>query len=315
MRLVKALVIASLSLAAPVMAADAKLPQSITVVVPAPPGGANDTMGRIVAAKLQEAGHTVIVLNKPGGNLAIGAQFVANSPPDGKTLLVIGNAVAANPVLYPDMQFDALRDLQPVSRLADLEMMLAVTPSLPVDSAQALVAYSKQHPGVVNYGAGTATFEIAMERFKQITGASITRIPYNGTAKVVAAMLGGEVQATLSEATSLLPQVRAGKLKALAATPKVQAMPELEPLLKSAPGYDINVWLGLFAPKGTPPQIVELLNRSAVQAMHDPDVEQKLRGMGMVPVGGTADELTRTIVQDTQRIRAMVDSKAVRRPE
>lgn len=302
-----------IGMAAPALAQDASR-QPLNIIAPAPPGGANDALARLLAIKLQETtGQTVVVLNKPGGNLVVGTMFVVNSAPDGRTLLLVGNsAVTVNPVLLQNLPYDAQKDLVPVSKVADLEMLFAVTPAVPVNSVAEFVAYSKAHPKEINYAAGTPIFQLTMEMFKSLSGAQATPIPYNGTARAITALLGGEVQATISEATSIMPHVQSGKLKALAAVPRVNALPNLPSLAQSVPGYDMTVWLGLFAAKGTPAPTIARLHSEVARVVTSTDASQKMIGMGMVPVGSSPEQLAKTIQQDLANVRALAKTANIK---
>ncbi len=282
--------------------------RTTTIIVPAAPGGANDSLARLLAAQLQEStGNPWVVVNKPGGNLVTGTRFVIGSPPDGRTLLLVGNsAVSVNPVLTPDLPYDADKDLAPISRLAVLEMMLTVTPSVPVNTVPELIAYSQANPNALNYGGGTPVYQLAMENFKHLSGAKATHIPYSGVARAIQAMLTGEVQLTISESTSAVPHVKSGKIKALAAIPRVSALPDLPSLDASVPGYNLTVWLGLFAPGGTPASTVATLHDQVVAVISKPEVRQRLADMGMMPVAGTPQEMTQTIQRDLKNVREIV---------
>jgi len=287
----------------------------ITIVVPAPPGGANDTLARLlVSGGFQQAtGSPVVVLNKPGGNLIIGTNYVAKSEPDGHTLLLVGNsAVTVNPVLNPNLPYDAQKDLQPISMVSMLEMLLAVHPSVPANSVEEFVAYAKSRPQALNYGAGTPVFQMGVEMFKKLTGTQITHVPYNGTARAMTGILAGEVDMTITEATVSVPHVKAGKLKALAAIPRVNGLPDLPPLSKSVPGFNMSVWLALFAPGGTPPSVVSKLHAEVVRVLSSPEVRQKMVNIGQQPVGGTPKELAATIEDNIVSFRALAKSANIK---
>ena len=303
--------LAALAFSLPVAAQDNQGP--ITLVAPAPPGGANDALARLIGAKLQELnGQPVIVQNKPGGNLVVGTDFVIKSRPDGRTLLVVGNsALTVNPVLDPKLPYDAQKDLVPVSRLAVLELILAVHPSVPANTVEEFIAYAKANPGKLNYGAGTPVFQLAMEKFKYLAGVQVTHIPYTGTARANFGVLANEVQAVIGEATSTVPHVKSGKLKALGAIPHLSGLPDVPPISKALPGYDMTVWLGLFAPRGTPAATVAKISADVARIVAMSDTREKMANMGMLPVGGAPDELVKIIQQELQSVRELAKTVSI----
>src|SRR6195256_1954238 len=203
----------------------------IRIVVGFPPGGGNDIIARLVGAKMQEAwGQPVVIDNKPGANSIIAAEFVAKSEPDGYTLLVNATGgMSVNPVLYAKLPYDSLKDFVPISMVGSFPLVLVVHPSVPANSVQELVAYAKANPGKLNYSSGSTAFQVASEMFKQMTGTDMRHIPYKGSAASIAAVMAGDVQMTIVDTPPLVPQIRAGKVKALAVTSaaRASAMSEL----------------------------------------------------------------------------------------
>src|SRR6195256_4134479 len=203
----------------------------IRMVVGFPPGGGNDIIARMVGAKMQEIwGQPVVIDNKPGANSIIAAEFVAKSAPDGYTLLVNATGgMSVNPVLYAKLPYDSLKDFVPISMVGSFPLVLVVHPSVPANSVQELVAYAKANPGKLNYSSGSTAFQVASEMFKQMTGTDVKHIPYKGSAASITAVIAGDVQMTIVDTPPLVPQIRAGKVKALAVTSaaRASAMSEL----------------------------------------------------------------------------------------
>src|SRR5712692_4735958 len=232
----------------------------IRVVVGFPPGGGNDIIARMIGSKMQETwSQPVVIDNRPGANSIIAAEYVAKSAPDGYTLLVNATGgMSVNPVLYTKLPYDSLKDFVPISMVGVFPLVLVVHPSLPADSVPELVAYARANPGKLDYSAGSTAFQVATEMLKQMTGTDIRHIPYKGSAAAIA----GDVQMTIVDTPPLVAQIKAGKVKALGVTAAKRAasMPELPTVAESGvPGYEMVLWIGVFAPAGTPREIVSKL--------------------------------------------------------
>jgi len=274
--------------------------KSIRIVVGFPPGGGNDIVARLVGAKMQEAwGQPVVIDNKPGANSIIATEYVAKSAPDGYTLLVNATGgMSVNPVLYSKLPYDPLRDFVSISMIGMFPLVLAVNPALPVNSVQELITYAKANPGRLNYSAGSTAFQVATEMFKQMTGTDIKHIPYKGSVQAINAVIAGDVQMTIVDSPPVLPHVKAKQLKGLAVTSATRTAPAPEvPTLSEAgvPGYEMNLWIGAFAPAGTPGEIAARLTNEVMRIVKLPDVREKLGAMGVEPVGDTSEQLARTI--------------------
>src|SRR6266849_7061919 len=262
----------------------------IRIVVGFPPGGGNDIIARLVGAKMQENwGQPVVIDNKPGANSIIAAEFVAKSAADGYTLLVNGTGgMSVNPVLYTKLPYDSLKDFVPLSMVGSFPLVLVVHPSVPANSVRELIAYAKANPGKLNYSSGSTAFQVASEMFKQMTGADIKHIPYKGSAASIAAVMAGDVQMTIVDTPPLVPQIKGGKVKALAVTSakRAAAMSELPTIAESGvPGYEMVLWIGVFAPAGTPRDVAEKLNAAVVRVVKLPEVRETLDAMGVEPLG------------------------------
>jgi len=273
----------------------------IKIVVPYPPGGFNDTLGRTLAAKFTEAwGQPAVVENKPGANTLIGSDFVAKSPPDGYTLLVVAFPFAVTPSLIRNMPYDTLKDFAPVVLAAQSPNLLVVNPSLPVKSVGELIALAKAKPNSLSYastGNGSSN-HISMELFKSLAGVQIVHIPYKGSAPAVTDLLGGQVQLMFDNVPNVLPHVKAGKLVALGQTGVKRS-----PLISDIPtvaeagvaGYEVTVWFGLVAPAGTPREVVQKLNAETVRILALPDVRERFLAQGVEPAGGTPEQFAEHI--------------------
>jgi tripartite-type tricarboxylate transporter receptor subunit TctC len=267
----------------------------IRVVVGFPPGGGNDIIARLLGAKMQEAwGEPVVIDNKPGANSIIATEFVAKAAPDGYTLLVNATGgMSVNPVLYAKLPYDSLKDFVPISMVGSFPLVLAVNPSLPVKSVRELLAYAKANPGKLNYSSGSTSFQVATEMFKQMTGIDVRHIPYKGSAASITALISGDVQMTIVDTPPVLPQIKAGKVRPLAVTTARRAgsMPDLPTISESGvPGYEMALWIGVFAPAATPRDVAAKLNAEVVRIVNLPDIRERLEGMGVEPLGNTSEQ-------------------------
>jgi tripartite-type tricarboxylate transporter receptor subunit TctC len=268
----------------------------IRIVVPYPPGGFNDTLGRTLAAKFTEAwGQPAVVENKPGANTVIGTDYVAKSAPDGYTLLIVAFPFAVTPSLLKNMPYDTVKDFAPVAWAAVSPNALVVNPSLPVKSVAELIALAKAKPGSLSYastGNGSSN-HISMELFKSLAGVDIVHIPYKGSGPAVTDLLGGQVQLMFDNAPNVMPQVKAGKLRALgmSGAKRSSFAPDIPTIAESGvPGYEVAVWFGLVAPAGTPRDIVMKLNAEVLRILAMPDVRERFQGQGVEPVGSTPEQ-------------------------
>jgi len=289
----------------------------IRLVVGFPPGGGNDIIARMVGAKMQEGwGQPVVIDNKPGANSIIATEFVAKSAPDGYTLLVNATGgMSVNPVLYAKLSYDPLKDFVPISMVGSFPLVLAVNPSVPARSVQELVAYAKANPGKLNYSAGSTAFQVATEMFKQMTGVDVRHIPYKGSAASITAVIAGDVQMTIVDTPPLVPQIKGGRVRALAVTSakRAGAMPELPTIAESGvPGYEMVLWIGVFAPAGTPREITGKLNAEVVRVVNLPDIREKLDGMGVEPLGNSSEQVTEWIRREIARFGPVVKAANIK---
>jgi tripartite-type tricarboxylate transporter receptor subunit TctC len=258
----------------------------IRIVVPFPVGGVADTFGREIGRKLTDAwGQPVVIDNRTGAGGNIGADIVAKAPPDGYTL-VIGNigTHAVNVSLLPTMPFDTIKDFTPIVHVLDAEGLLVVNPSIAATTVSELIALARAQPGKLSYGsAGVGTTShLAGEMFKSMTKVDIVHVPYKGNVPAITDLLGGQTAMIFATMPTVLPHVRAGKLRALAVLGAVRspALPDVPTLAESVPGFEVSNWIGLFGPAGMPPTIVARLNAEVQKIMRSPEIEKRLETEG-----------------------------------
>ena len=284
------------AIALPARAADYPARQ-VRVVVGAVSGGGVDITARVLAAKLSEQlGQQFFVDNRPGAGGNIGSEFVAKSPPDGYTLLMGTIAVLAiNPSLYKDLPVDPVRDFAPVTRAADSTNILVIHPALPVKNVKELIALAKARPGELVYGSsgiGTAG-HLSGELFSSMANVKMVHVPYKGGPPSMIDLIAGRLQLIFATAVVAVPQMQAGKVKALAVTTARRSVfaPDLPTVAEAGlPGFEANNWYGLVAPAKTPPEIISRLNREAVAVLKLPDVKDSLFKQGIEAAPGTPEE-------------------------
>jgi tripartite-type tricarboxylate transporter receptor subunit TctC len=276
----------AVSLAVPAIAQAPAYPSKpIKIVVPFAVGGIADTFARAIGAKMGHAwGQPVVVENKAGAGGNIGADYVAKSPPDGYTL-VMGNigTHAVNQSLFASMPYDTIKDFAPIAHVLDAEGLLVVHPSVPAKTVPELIAYARSQPGKLTYASGGlgTTSHLAGELFKSLAKVDIIHVPYKGNAPAISDLLGGQTQMIFATMPTVLPQVKAGRLRAIAVIGAART-PALEvPTVgESLPGFEVSNWIGLFAPAGTPPEIVARLNAEVQKIMRSPEIEKRLESEG-----------------------------------
>jgi tripartite-type tricarboxylate transporter receptor subunit TctC len=271
----------------------------IRIVVAYTPAGATDILARTIGQKMTEAwGQPVIIDNRPGANGNIGTEYAAKSTPDGYTLLMVtAGTHGINPSLYRKLGFDAIRDFAPVSLVAMVPNVFVVNNAVPAKDLKEFIAYAKANPGKLNYGSpgSGSTAHLSMELFKSMTGIQVVHIPYKGSAGVLADLIGGQIVATMDNMPPYVPQVKAGKIRALAVSPsrRSPALPDVPTVAEAGvPGYDSGAWFGLVAPAHTPADIVNKLSRETARILKLPDVSTRLADLGAEPVGGTPEQFS-----------------------
>jgi tripartite-type tricarboxylate transporter receptor subunit TctC len=276
--------------------------KSIRIIVAYTPAGTTDILARAIGQKFTEAwSQPVIVDNRPGANGNIGTEIAAKAPADGYTLLMgTAGTHAINPTLYPKLQFDAVKDFAPVSLVATVPNILVVSNALPVKNVKELIAYAKANPGKLAHGSPGigSTGHLSAELFKSMTGVRMTHVAYKGSAPTLQDLMSGQIQVVFDNIPVYLPQVKAGKIRALAVTPakRSPAAPELPTIDEAGvKGYEASTWFGLFAPAGTPADIVAKLSAETRRILDMPDVRERLLGLGAQPAGSTPEEFARFV--------------------
>jgi tripartite-type tricarboxylate transporter receptor subunit TctC len=271
----------------------------IRLVVPFAPGGPVDTLARAMGPKLAEAlGQQMIVDNRAGAGSIIGTEIVTKSPPDGYTLLVTSSSIAINPAIYPKMPFDATRDLAPISQLSTSALIVVVHPSVPVRSIRELIALAKARKGDLVYassGTGSAP-HLAVELFTAMTGTKMVHVPHKGAAPATIDLLAGNVALMFNNLISAVPNVQAGRLRALAVTgsTRTAALPDLPTVAEAGvPGYEASTWYAMFAPPAMPAMLVERLHKDVAAVVKSAEIRKQLAAVGIEPVGGTPDQLAK----------------------
>jgi len=289
------------------------------LIVPFPPGGPLDAVGRLLAQQLSERwGQSVVVENKPGAGGNIGADFVAKSPPDGYTV-VMGtlSTHAVNPSLYARMPYDAQKDFVPITRVAITPNVLVVNPALPVNSVAELIAYAKAHPGELSFGSGStgSAGHLAGELLKVDAGIDMVHVPYKGAAPAMQALLAGDTQLMFDNLANAMAQVKAGKLRALAVTTaeRSKLAPDLPTMAEAGvPGFDISTWFGLFAPARTPADVIAKWNGDVVRILQSPDVRERMLAQGAEPAPDSAQDFARFVASELAKYARIVKASGAK---
>ncbi|MFL5062234.1 MAG: Bug family tripartite tricarboxylate transporter substrate binding protein [Xanthobacteraceae bacterium] len=301
--------LACLSLAATAAEAQTYPAKPITIIVPAAPGGVTDSLGRMLAQRFTEAwGQQVVVENKPGANNQIAAEYVAKSAADGHTLLV-GPEVTfvVNPSLYSKLSYDPVNDFTPITGLVTINHALIVNPSLPVDSVKDLIALAKSKPGTLNYGTfGVGSSgHLNMELLQALAGVKLQPVHYKGATPALTDVMAGHIQLMFISVGSAVPQWKAGKVKLIAvgAADRMPLLPEAPTVAESGlPGYEAQSWFGLFAPAGTPRDIVAKINGEVRRTFADPEFRKSfLDRQYFTSIVGTPEQLTEYLKLEEQK--------------
>lgn len=280
----------------------------IKIVVAYPPGGGLDIVLRTMSPELSSTlGQPILVDNKPGAAGIIGTTYVAKSAPDGYTLIMGTNSThAIMPNFRRNLPYDPIRDFTPITEVAIITNLVVVNPSVPAHSVDELISLAKAKPGALNYGSAGygSTTHVAMELLKTMAHVQMTHIPYKGLGPAVVALVAGQTQVMISNGPPVIPFVKSGKLRALAVTgsKRLAAMPDLPTVSESGiPGYEATVWYGLFAPAGTPAEIVSKLHDAFVTVLGKSKIGTTLSAMGAEPVGDTPQEFAAILQSDTRK--------------
>ncbi|MCC6532753.1 MAG: tripartite tricarboxylate transporter substrate binding protein [Burkholderiales bacterium] len=294
-------------LAAPGVLAQAYPTKPIRLLVGFAPGGAADILGRLSAQALSDGiGEQVVVDNRPGAGSLIATEIAARANADGYTLLFTSPPHAINRALYRKAKYDPVADFDPVVQAVATALVLTVNPASPFKSVRELVSYAKSNPGKLSYGSGGsgASGHLAMELFKSVTATDIVHIPYKGTGPVITDLIGGQIHMTIGSAAPTLPQVKAGKLRALAVTSKHRSivLPDVPTVAESGfPAYEVTQWFGILAPRGTPAAVIDKVNAAMQLALQRKEVRERFLASSAEPVGGTPQAFRALIVEEVAK--------------
>ena len=297
----------ALAAAAGLAGAQAYPTKPVKIIVPFAAGGPADIYARVIGEKLQAAlGQSFVVEDRPGGGAIIGTDAVAKSAPDGYTLLMMSNTHTVNESLFAEKPYALMRDLVPVAPVNYSDLVMVVHPSVPANTLAEFIALAKAKPRALNYassGPGTP-YHMAGELFKSMAGVDIVHVPYKGSAGARTDILGGQVQMMFDAITTMAPNVRAGKLKALGTSGKARSgvLPEVPTISEAGvPGYDAVIWLGIMAPAGTPKAVVDRLNAEITRAANAPDMKEAWAKQGAIAMSMTPEEFTRFMRADIEK--------------
>ncbi len=313
-RLLRALRLLSLAMApalspCPVsaQAPDAWPSKPVRLLLPFPPGGPTDILGRIVSDRLSAAlGQPVVVENRGGAGGNVGAEAAAKSAPDGYTILLVSNPIAISPSLYTRLNYDPQKDFAPVGLLATVPNVMVTHPSVPAHTLQEFIALAKSKPGGMNFGSGGAgtSNHAAGELFNIVAGVKLVHVPYKGVNLAMNDVLAGQIHLVVIGVPAAGPHIKAGRLRALAviAPQRLPALPDVPTVAEAGlPNFEVTTWYGVLAPAGTPKAIVGRLNTELVRIMHSPELKDRLAAMATEPATGTPEEFADFIKRETAK--------------
>jgi len=285
--------------------------KTIRIIVPTAPGGAIDTTARVVAGKLQEQwGKPVVIENRPGAAMRIGAEAAAKAAPDGYTLLVAHDGtMAINPMAFPDLPYDPRKDFAPVGLLASIPEAVMVNVGVPAKSISELIALAMRHPDELTHATGGSATLLALELFKAMAGVKIRSIPYRGGAPAVTATIGGETSMIIADLATANAALQSDRIRPLAVTSltRSKAYPELPPLNEAGVlGYEVNTWMGVFAPAATPKDIIVKLESGIKEVLAMPEVRARFEIAGMTVRSGSAEEMRKLLAADIAKWSKLV---------
>ncbi len=296
-----------------------KLPsRPIRFIAPFPPGGATDTLCRLLAQKLSDSlGQPVTVDNRPGASGNIGHELAMKTAPDGYTLLLTNSStLTTNPHLFKRLPFDPLADFMPISLVATAGQVLVVHPSVPASSVAELITLARARPGQLNFGSGGKGIQshISGEMFRSMTGVNIVHVPYKGTVQAVADLVAGQVQLVFADMVPAMPHIRSGRLKPLAVTieQRSPALPDVPTMIEAGvPGYNATIWWAVALPKGASAELIQRLNGELGRIIALPDVQERYASLGMTPARSTPQQVTELIRSDTQKFGPILKAAGV----
>ena len=291
----------------------------VRLVLPFPPGAPSDLVGRTIGQKLSEQmGQNFVPDNRAGAGGTVGLALVAKATPDGYTVMVTSPAIALTPLLYSNLTYEPLRDFAPIARLASIENVMLVHPSVPAKTLKDFVALARSRPGKLNYGSGGpgTTNHLANELLKSIAKLDMVHVPYKGATLATTALMGGEVDEVIVSVASVLPLIKAGRVRPLVvlSEKRVATLPAV-PTAKEAgfPQFQMSIWYGMVVPANTPREIVTRLYREVARAFDDPALRQHMSNAGMDPWLGTPDEMGSLIRSEMARYSKIIQSAGIKK--
>jgi tripartite-type tricarboxylate transporter receptor subunit TctC len=290
----------------------------VRLILPFPPGGPTDILGRAVAQKVgEQMGQQVIADSRPGAGGNLGLELAAKAPPDGYTIVLSSPLVAISPSLYSKLNYDPQKDLTPISLVAIIKNVLLVHPSVPAKNIRELVQVAQRNPGKLNYGSGGVgtTTHLAPELLQSLTGTKLVHVPYKGSGLALIGLVSGEVDMLVMAVPAAAKQIEAGKVRALAVLSEKRATPLPNVPTSKEAGYGnfvIDIWYGILAPAGTPPAIVSRLNTELAKALNSPDLREKLLTAGVQPTSNTSEQFASFIRSETTRFAKVVKDAGIK---
>jgi len=276
------------------------------LIVPFAPAGASDIIGRLIGQWLSERlGQPIIVENRPGAGTNIGTEAVVRAPPDGYTLLMASSANTINATFYDRLNFNFIRDIAPVASINRMALVMEVNPSVLAKTVPKFITYAKANPGKISYatgGVGTAS-HLSAELFKMMAGVDLVHVPYRGGGLALTDLLGGQVQIRFDPMPSSIEYIRAGRLRALAVTTETRSevLPDIPTVAEFVPGYEASAWFGIGAPRGTPAEVIDKLNKEINAGLADPKLRARLADLGGIVIGGSPADFGKLIADETEK--------------
>lgn len=291
----------------------------IRLVLPFPPGAPSDLVGRTIGQKLgEQTGQNFVPDNRAGAGGSLGLSLVAKAPPDGYTVIVTSPAIALTPLLYSNLSYDPLKDFTPVARLASIENVMLVHPTVPAKTLKEFIALARSRPGKLNYGSGGpgTTNHLANELLKSLEKLDIVHVPYKGATLATTALMGGEVDQVVVSVASVLPLIKAGRVRPLVvlSEKRVSTLPNV-PTSKEAgyPNFRMSIWYGMLAPAGTPREIVTRLHQEVAKAFADPALRQHMSNAGMDPWLGTPEDMGNLLKSEMARYAKIIQAAGIKK--
>jgi tripartite-type tricarboxylate transporter receptor subunit TctC len=313
--------IAAVALAAAAACAQAQSypTKPIRLILPFPPGAPSDLVGRTIGQKMgEQMGQQLVPDNRTGAGGTVGLAMVAKAPPDGYTVMVSSPTIALSPLLYSNLPYDVMRDFAPVARLASIENVMLVHPSVPAKTLKDFIALARSSPGKLNYGSGGAgtTNHLANEFLKTLEKINMVHVPYKGATLATTALMGGEVDEVIVSVASVLPLIQAGRVKPIVvlSEKRVATLPNVPTSTEAGfPNFRMSIWYGMFAPAGTPREIIARLHREAARAYDDPALKKHMAAAGMDPWLGTPEDMAALLKNEMARYAKIIAAAGIRK--